>query len=448
MDKYGQTPLSWAVRNRHKQIVELLLATDGVDPDVQDEDGRTPLSWATDEGAVKLLNSKNKPIVSAIKQPFTFRRGSKQVLQPGEPSGKIVGEGFPEFERQLSSLAKLTQMELKMNWEVPEAMQLYRKGIQFSTILTISGSETDAQAAICEDYVLEHFPKTGEILLAYVQAAWDSEENLYNGDGEASGILDKVSVRFEHLQGSKHQTASVTASGMSNDLTELARAFTWLSCAIRPAKSGNLCLSTFQFSLYTKRDSTDCVVIEVQLLPLREANNGRSCWCDLFTKAIIVSDAPISDRSRFRESKGNRRDLSIPKGLDIPFDIMVNLAAVDYPFEYENGIVLKGSATLLAATATWQTHAGTAFQWHMVSGGKNGISLSDYTDRYQIYQGEGQSASFELETVRKATRTFLGWCGSYLIQLANVDPAAVEIFERSQIPRNDYQIPYISDSFI
>ncbi|KKP04325.1 hypothetical protein THAR02_03602 [Trichoderma harzianum] len=313
MDKYGQTPLSWAVRNRHKQIVELLLATDGVDPDVEDEDGRTPLSWATDEGTVKLLNPKNKPIAAAIKQPFTFRRGSKQALQPGESTSKTVGEGFPDFESKLSSLTEHTQMELKVNWEVPHAMQLYRKGIQFSTILTISGSETDAQAAICKDYVLEHFPKTGEILLAYVQAAWDSGESLYNGDGEASGSLN----------------------------------------------------------------------------------------------------------------------LSIPKGLDIPFDIMVNLAAVDYPFEYENGIVLKGSATLLAATATWETHAGTAFQWHLVTGGKNGISLSDYTDKYQIYQGEGKSASFELETVRKATRTFLGWCGSYLIQLANVDPAAVEVTQLS-----------------
>ncbi|KAK4061997.1 uncharacterized protein Triagg1_10160 [Trichoderma aggressivum f. europaeum] len=465
-DNYGRTPLSWAAGNGYERIVILLLDLEGVDLNSRDTFGRTPLwwavgngqtatakllldrgvvdlsskdsfdhsiiSWDTDTGneaAVELLILNVEADAANIK-PLTSRKGSGQKVDRSERNFMRMGEGFIDFEKHLASLVRYTHMELKINWEVPQAMQLYRNGVHFSTILTISGNETDAQAAVCKGYALEHFPKTGKVLLDYVQAAWDSEESLH-GDEEVSESLNKVSVRFKHLQDSEYQTAIVTASGTLGDLTELARAFTWLCCAIRPAQSGNICLSTFQFCLYTRRDSPDSVIIEVQLLPLREANNRKSCWRDLFTNAIIALDAPISDRSRFREIGGNRRDFSIPKGLDIPFDIMVNLAAVNYPFEYEDGIVLKGSATLLAATAAWETHAGTAFQWHLVSDGGNGISLSEYTDKYHIYQGEGNSASFKLELLKNATRTFLGWCGSYLIQLANVDPAAIEVTQLS-----------------
>ncbi|KAF2184913.1 hypothetical protein K469DRAFT_633216, partial [Zopfia rhizophila CBS 207.26] len=49
-DKYGRTPLLWAVENRHEAIVELLLATEKVDVDSKDADVRTPLWWAAGDG--------------------------------------------------------------------------------------------------------------------------------------------------------------------------------------------------------------------------------------------------------------------------------------------------------------------------------------------------------------------------------------------------------------
>jgi ankyrin repeat protein len=62
-DALGRPPLSWAIESGHEEMVRLLLAEDGVDPDSKDtKDGRTPLSWAAENGheaVVKLLLEKD-----------------------------------------------------------------------------------------------------------------------------------------------------------------------------------------------------------------------------------------------------------------------------------------------------------------------------------------------------------------------------------------------------
>ena len=54
----GYTPLAWAARNGHDEMVKMFLGWEAVDPDKPDNDGRTPLSHAAGRGyevVVKLL---------------------------------------------------------------------------------------------------------------------------------------------------------------------------------------------------------------------------------------------------------------------------------------------------------------------------------------------------------------------------------------------------------
>lgn len=62
-NNYGWTPLLWAAQNGYEAMVKLLLNTGKVDPDVKDNYGRTPLFWAARNGheaIVKLLLSSGK----------------------------------------------------------------------------------------------------------------------------------------------------------------------------------------------------------------------------------------------------------------------------------------------------------------------------------------------------------------------------------------------------
>jgi hypothetical protein len=54
-DKYGQTPLRFAAENGHERVVQLLLAHKGIDANSKDEGGRTPLSWAAENGHERVV---------------------------------------------------------------------------------------------------------------------------------------------------------------------------------------------------------------------------------------------------------------------------------------------------------------------------------------------------------------------------------------------------------
>src|SRR5205823_9323161 len=57
--QYGQTALLWAAGNGYDEVVNILIAKDGIDPDLKDSQyGRTSLSWAAESGneaIIKLL---------------------------------------------------------------------------------------------------------------------------------------------------------------------------------------------------------------------------------------------------------------------------------------------------------------------------------------------------------------------------------------------------------
>lgn len=95
--------------------------------------------------------------------------------------------------------------------------------------------------------------------------------------------------------------------------------------------------------------------------------------------------------------------LSLPKGLDVSFDLMAMWTFVYYLFEFNKFLVLKSFKTLLVTTARWTTSRGIAIQWHFVH--------SNETDTHAICREFpppclGCRGCTTLEATRKA-RTFV-----------------------------------------
>lgn len=87
---------------------------------------------------------------------------------------------------------------------------------------------------------------------------------------------------------------------------------------------------------------------------------------------------------------------------------MVELTVIDFPFEHERGIVLKGFSTLPVPTAKWITTSGIAIQWHYVRSSSLNFDLLDYVwdPRYHVWD-IGEEPAPVLEIVKEA-RSVIG----------------------------------------
>lgn len=87
---------------------------------------------------------------------------------------------------------------------------------------------------------------------------------------------------------------------------------------------------------------------------------------------------------------------------------MAEIAVVNFSFEHERGIVLKGFRTVLVATGKSVNTSSIAIQWQFVHWKSKEIDLLDYVwdSRYHIWD-VGEEPAPVLKTVDQA-RTFIG----------------------------------------
>jgi ankyrin repeat protein len=102
MDKDNLTPLSWAAKNGHDVIVELLLNTGIVEVEARDKDGQTPLLWAAKNGheaVAKLLLDIGKADIKAKDQDkktpllHAAENGNEAVVKLLISTGKVNLKG-------------------------------------------------------------------------------------------------------------------------------------------------------------------------------------------------------------------------------------------------------------------------------------------------------------------------------------------------------------------
>lgn len=78
-----------------------------------------------------------------------------------------------------------------------------------------------------------------------------------------------------------------------------------------------------------------------------------NCWLPLFESGVIAT------RARSETSKSGKEDCF--HGLEVSFDLMVQLSGVELPILIDGGVILAGYQTALVPTCI----AGNSIQWHL-----------------------------------------------------------------------------------
>ena len=164
-----------------------------------------------------------------------------------------------------------------------------------------------------------------------------------------------------------------------------AQVFAWLCAQLRVSA-----LLEPQYSDIFIQETLSNPPTTLQILPralTTVPTKERLCWNEMMLPSVIVRGFPIPER--FGEV-----------GLELPFDMMVSLAGILYPIEFENGVVLKGYSSVFLPVSKRES---TSIQWHFKA-----AQTSGKRESIQSLVGEEQFEKIrDLDLLRQA-KAFVG----------------------------------------
>ena len=299
-------------------------------------------------------------------------------------------------------------------WELPDTIYTQpESGQRLSQVITLTGTTENAQAATCEDFISQTWPKSGSFLLKAIEEFLTSAESETKTDKleRLSGLSEdstSIEIRSVIESGKGRATEGVSETQITVDSSlrnqyDIAETLAWLAATIRTSKNSTLRKSRaqlfFQDSLSSEADESYDLTLE----PLEDSDGDPvMCWHPLFVNAIIAVQFPIAERTH-----GDGIELS-------PF-LMARLAGIIMPVEFLGGYILKGLSTALIPLEEFE--GDRAIQWHLF--------LTELTDdvidiKDDFYKVEDVKTLME----RKA---YLGWCKVSKVTLGTHEANVVDV---------------------
>ncbi len=182
----------------------------------------------------------------------------------------------------------------------------------------------------------------------------------------------------------KDEYAMVYASGAQRDLIHLAQQLAWMSAVFRVPRDGEL---TYSDVIFEQRGPLEFGLMLMDLQKVK--NTGKACWHSLFASSVIARGFSTPDREN-------------EIGIEVPFEVMISLACILYPMDYQGGTILRGMRLTLVPTA----YCSDSVQWHCVSSEKDSY-LPRANELMEKVPEWFKTPDFEL---LRTSRTFLGYC--------------------------------------
>ena len=445
IDLYGRTPLSYAAAHGNKTIVELLIKAGANDAFIPDYFHQSPLLHAASnghDGIVKHIleadpNHDKAGSVRALGDNYVLRLANSQWPSLRSEKERAWWLNLVSFTGSIHEF-KPTEITsswagfIRLEWELPAVMEEMKRDGRvrragpssvedesprdtLARFVILTGSDGMYECATLEQFLARHFHFEGRLALGLFSKALSMLANSKHSVNEAIG-----SDGIRLVESSKwHVTFSAEAS-CNYDKASFIEACAWILSAVRLNPDYPVSESLEPGHIYSSKTELKTMITgdgPLQLLsftlgrlcelPREDLYPNSQCWRQLFQSGIVASYA---------------LDRKWGQGMKMPFDMMVQLAAVENYYHIDGGTILHGFDTALVPI---QEDRENGLQWHLETVSKSGQSQFSPHNLRSIQQPWFQTKELEILT---QTPCYVGW-----FPVANVVLGSRDLVERNQM---------------
>lgn len=288
---------------------------------------------------------------------------------------------------------------LRCEWELPSVVRELRESqssqVQplLETFVTITGSHGNIECATCAQFLQKEWKEAGARALEVLSRGVSFLEDISTDSGESSKSNENASIYAT-------ETHVVIKVDEKRDAQSFVDAIVWVCAAVRvntqrradAGKRSKLQLSKVNQMLLI--EDAELLALVYGLDKLTECSDQdlepqTRCWTGLFHSGIIA----------FRPLE---REWGA--GLEIPFDMLLDLSGVENVYHIEGGIVLVGFFTALVPIS--RDEDTNSIQWHFEEvDGSSGELLKPYCLPSML---EDWYKSQDINMLR-TSKCFVGW---------------------------------------
>ncbi|CAH0027544.1 unnamed protein product, partial [Clonostachys rhizophaga] len=306
---------------------------------------------------------------------------------------KIISSLRPSRRISRNESSECFNASFCVDWDLLGFFQSQEYGLNASEvtsrIVALTGSENDAQALTCSQYLSQTWPTTGCLTLKVIK------DILLGGPNHLQKCTYPDGTTLDARLHDSTFTAQVT--GVADSIAEIGEQIAWISTSLRRSylSSGLLSCTPIISRVYPafrvpQSKPRPNVTFDINILseevsrPIKPENG--QCWHNMFLNPVVVKGYPI------------RRKLEKNSGVEMTLDIMAGLARTNMVDEFKGITFIKGFSTLLVPTQKVKE----TILWHLVY--KEDGSRISFND-HKLPHIERVS-SLELTN----SRHVVGWC--------------------------------------
>ncbi|KAM3070518.1 hypothetical protein ACMFMG_010339 [Clarireedia jacksonii] len=334
------------------------------------------------------------------------RQAKISILESSDPTSKLCinRESILEVIRPAIVDDNQCKISIEVSWDI---FQFYKeelpKGSQLHQLVVLTGTPTSAEASSCEDFVTNRWHDGGRRLLDALVAFIDEgrcDANIYPNTHLA------IEVPTPAAPTDNPERTKVHVSGQLDGVLSIIEQIAWFTAILRKGTPNDLTISTTIFRKNLDEKKTfgrsdfelfpKTLALNDTISDATQDDTTSTCWHHLFRGSVLAFGFLISDRNE-------------GKGVEIPFELMVNLANITTTIGLDEGrAILAGHSVMLFPTGLLED----GIQWHCFVARDEAIP-------------DIPSSFKDLENVEirdlSSRRTFLGCYENARVMLATAD---------------------------